>query len=111
MVKTLLSLGANIYIKNDNGVSPLNMIEELAKTNDKYVKILEIIHMENLPPDIMDQTLLYTPPEKILLLCQISQTFNERYCENSDHPIWKILYVRDVSKTLPIGVNIKEQYF
>jgi ankyrin repeat protein len=66
----------------------MDLVDQVQSGNDDL--------LSQLPTELLlDLTLRFLKPPDILRLCQVSQVFNERLCQN-DY-VWKQLYQRDIS--------------
>ena len=68
--------------------------------NMTYSDLLDA-NWSSVPGDVIDSIVPYLPARDILKFCLYNDTFNRRICQNQNSIVWKLLYQRDISNTVP----------
>lgn len=116
MVSYLLENGANVYISNNEGVTPYDMIKNHAESDEWFQQLMlmldknrEVIRSDDmnmfdlLPKDVRDTIIInYLSYDDFVNLCTTSDLFKNRYYENNGNSIiWITFFKNNISIKLP----------
>lgn len=112
IVYYLVSMGADMLIENNFGVTPYSLIIDKMKIDPRYriYHIVYIFGVEKIPYDIIWSVFQFLEHNDIMKFIMISK---DKIYDNGNHYIWMQLYKRDCSDTLPNyddNNTIKHQY-